>query len=140
MASASRKQRRGHCFQKAGRMQAIAHLKAAQKFEHDHPMYYADILPRPTGEMLGEMLLRAEKPGEALSAYQNSLEIAPNRFDSLRGAQEAAAKLHNAALVRDYAERLQAEGAYNFRPVHRKKKHGRSPQRMPVPMLRFRSN
>lgn len=27
-------------------------------FERDHPMYYADILPRPTGEMLGDMLMQ----------------------------------------------------------------------------------
>ena len=91
--------------------QAVDHLKAIAQFEHDHPMYYADILPRPTGEMLGEMLLKMGKPAEALQAFQQSLELAPNRFDSLVGAQKAATSIHNTALSNDYVRRLQSEGA-----------------------------
>ena len=60
---------------------AIEELRGAEQFERDHPMYYADILPRPTPEMLGDMLLQIGRPAEALSAYKRSLDLAPNRLD-----------------------------------------------------------
>ena len=40
-------------------------------------MYYADILPRHTGEMLGDMLLQMGKPAEAPDAHKAALELAP---------------------------------------------------------------
>ena len=73
-------------------------------------MYYADILPRPTGEMLGDMLLQMGKPAEALDAYKAALELAPNRFDSLTGAKTAAAKLGNRKVSEEYANKIRAEG------------------------------
>ena len=72
--------------------EAVAHLRNIAQYERDHPMYYADILPRPSGEMLGDMLLQMDKPAEALEAYKQALELAPNRFDSLIGAKAAAAR------------------------------------------------
>src|SRR6185437_16597742 len=70
-------------FSEGKRDEAVDHLRAAAQYERDHPMYYADILPRPTEEMLGDMLLKMGKPVEALEDYQQSLELAPNRFNSL---------------------------------------------------------
>lgn len=90
--------------------EAVAHLKGAAQFERDHPMYYADILPRPTGEMLGEMLLQINRPAEALNAYQEALELAPNKLDLLLGAETAAAKSGNIPLSQDYASKMRAEG------------------------------
>ena len=98
-------------FSEGERDQAVAHLKAIAQFERDHPMYYADILPRPTGEMLGDMLLKMGKPVEALEAYQQSLELAPNRFNSLVGAEKAAALMRNTGLSKDFSRRLHADGA-----------------------------
>ena len=90
--------------------EAVTHLRAIAQYERDHPMYYADILPRPTGEMLGDMLLQMAKPGEALEAYKQALELAPNRFDSLIGAKAAAARSGNMELSQEYARKIIAEG------------------------------
>jgi hypothetical protein len=73
----------------------VAPLRSIAQYERDHPMYYADILPRPTGEMLGDMLLQMGRPGEALEAYKGALKFAPNRLDSLLGARTAAAQSGN---------------------------------------------
>lgn len=75
--------------------QAIAQLKDAAQFERNHPLYYADVLPRPVSEMLGDMLLQMGRSTEALTAYQAALDIAPNRLDCLLGAKTAAAKSRN---------------------------------------------
>jgi len=50
------------------------------------------------------------KPVEALEAYKQALELAPNRFDSLIGARAAAARSGNMKLSQEYARRIQAEG------------------------------
>lgn len=72
--------------------QALNTIDQAGQFERDHPMYYADILARPSAEMRGDMLLQMGKPAEALRAYKLSLETAPNRYDSLKGARISAAQ------------------------------------------------
>jgi tetratricopeptide (TPR) repeat protein len=90
--------------------EAVTRLKNIAQFERDHPMYYADILPRPSAEMLGDMLLQMGKPAEALEAYQSALALAPNRFDSLIGASKAADQLHDKQLAEEYAEKIRREG------------------------------
>jgi tetratricopeptide (TPR) repeat protein len=97
-------------FSEGKRDEAVAHLRNVAQYERDHPMYYADILPRPTGEMLGDMLLQMAKPAEALEAYRQALELAPNRFDSLIGAKAAAARSGNMGLSEKYANEIRAEG------------------------------
>jgi tetratricopeptide (TPR) repeat protein len=44
----------------------------------------------PAHEMIGDMLLGANKPEEALSEYETTLKTNPGRFDSLYGAAQAA--------------------------------------------------
>jgi tetratricopeptide (TPR) repeat protein len=44
----------------------------------------------PAHELLGDLLLAQERPGDALVAYQRSLELYPGRFNSLLGAARAA--------------------------------------------------
>jgi tetratricopeptide (TPR) repeat protein len=97
-------------FSEGKRDEAVAHLKSAAQYEHDHPMYYADILPRPTGEMLGDMLLQMNRPADALDAYKAALAVAPNRLDSLLGAKAAAARSGNVELAKEYERTIQAEG------------------------------
>jgi len=82
------------------RGRAIETLRQAVQFERNHPIYYADVLPRPSAEMLGDMLEAAGRPAEALAAYQDALAMAPNRLDSLRGAQTAAAQQGRQALAK----------------------------------------
>ncbi|HMH11467.1 MAG TPA: hypothetical protein VK578_00010 [Edaphobacter sp.] len=97
-------------FSEGKRDEAVAHLRSAAQYERDHPMYYADILPRPTAEMLGDMLSEMNRSAEALAAYKAALELAPNRLDSLLGAKTAAARSGNVRLSNDYAGLIRAEG------------------------------
>jgi tetratricopeptide (TPR) repeat protein len=53
-----------------------------------HPVTPGAVLP--AREILGDMLLLMGKPGEALAAYEASLKVSPNRFNSLYGAANAA--------------------------------------------------
>jgi cytochrome c-type biogenesis protein CcmH/NrfG len=50
------------------------------------------------------------RPGEALEAYKDALELAPNRLDSLLGARTAAAQSGNIELAKDYERKIRAEG------------------------------
>ena len=43
----------------------------------------------PARELLGDMLALLGKPAEAIEAYEASLKISPNRFNSLYGAGRA---------------------------------------------------
>ncbi|MGI9533946.1 MAG: tetratricopeptide repeat protein [Thermodesulfobacteriota bacterium] len=53
-----------------------------------HPVTPGSVMP--ARDMLGDMFLLSNKPGDALSAYEASLKISPNRFYSLYGAGYAA--------------------------------------------------
>ena len=97
-------------FSEGKQQQAVERLRSMEAFERDHPMYYADILPRPTGEMLGDMLLQMNKPAEALIAYQASLKLAPNRLDSLLSAIRAASLSGESSVSKEYASRIETEG------------------------------
>jgi len=67
------------------RDRAVRELTDAAAFEKDHPIYYADALPRPASEMLGDMLLQMGKGQEACAAFHASLKLAPNTFDAVQG-------------------------------------------------------
>jgi len=97
-------------FSQGKREEAVAHLRSATQYEHDHPLYYSDILPRPTGEMMGDMLSEMGRPSEALAAYEAALILAPKRLDSMIGAMQAADKSGNTQLANDYAGKIRAEG------------------------------
>jgi tetratricopeptide (TPR) repeat protein len=64
---------------------AVQQLSEAMTFERSHPMYYADILPRPAAEMQGDLLLRMGQRARARRAYEAALEVAPNRRNSQVG-------------------------------------------------------
>lgn len=97
-------------FAEGKREDAVARLRSMSRFERDHPMYYADILPRPTGEMLGDMLMQMKRPDEALLAYKGALKLAPNRYDSLLGASKAAELVGQKSLAKAYAKKIATEG------------------------------
>jgi tetratricopeptide (TPR) repeat protein len=61
---------------------------------------------KPAHELLGELLLAANRPADALKAFQESLRIFRRRTASLLGASRAAAAAGDAALAQDYAARL----------------------------------
>lgn len=56
-------------------------------------MYYPNILPRPTAEMIGDMLLQMNKPADALLAYQAALKLATKLPGSRDGSKEGCEAL-----------------------------------------------
>lgn len=98
-------------FSEGHQEEAVSRLIGMESFERDHPMYYADILPRPTGEMLGDMLLQMSRPKESLAAYQAALKLAPKRLDSLLGAQRAAKLDGQDAIAKQYGSEILEENA-----------------------------
>lgn len=70
---------------------ALEAMRAAADVEDSvdkHPVTPSAVLP--ARELLGEMLLLAERPAEALEAFEASLAISRNRLNSLSGAGRAA--------------------------------------------------
>jgi tetratricopeptide (TPR) repeat protein len=95
-------------FAKKDRTKAIETFREAIKFEQAHPIYYPDVLPRPSAEMLGDALLLMDTPSEALDAYKAALATAPNRLNSLVGARDAASRSHHADLASHYNAAIRA--------------------------------
>lgn len=75
-----------------GRQQvAVDLLRQAAQLEASTPKHAVTPGPTlPAEEQLGDMLMEQERPAEALAAYQRSLQLYPNRRNSLRGAERAA--------------------------------------------------
>jgi tetratricopeptide (TPR) repeat protein len=69
---------------------AVRELSDAAEFETNHPLYYADVLPRPSPEMLGNMLQQMGKATEACAAFQASLKVAPDTFNAAQGLHTCA--------------------------------------------------
>src|SRR5215468_7953700 len=53
-------------------------------------------------ELLGDMLMEAGQFGAAVSTYEASLRVAPNRLKSLYGAAKAAERAGDRAKAREY--------------------------------------
>jgi tetratricopeptide (TPR) repeat protein len=71
----------------------------------------------PARELLGDMLLEAKRPAEALKAYEMSQLREPNRFRGLYGAAQAAAQPGNRDKAREYYGRLiELAGSGDARP------------------------
>ena len=60
----------------------------------------------PAKELLGDMLLQMNKPGEALEAYEADLKKHPNRFNGLYGAGLAAERSNNFEKAKFYYHQL----------------------------------
>ena len=60
----------------------------------------------PMRELLGELLLEAGKPADALLQFQRSLETVPKRVRSLDGAARAAAQSGDRTRAVSYFEQL----------------------------------
>jgi hypothetical protein len=60
----------------------------------------------PAREMLGEMLLEAKRPQEALAEFETNQRMYPNRFNGLYGAAQAAEALGNAHEADGYYAQL----------------------------------
>jgi tetratricopeptide (TPR) repeat protein len=72
----------------------------------------------PAREMLADMLLDLQRPQEALTEYEISLRIDPNRFNGLYGAAQAAAQIQQKEKAGTYYTQLlkNCEGIRSDRP------------------------
>jgi len=86
---------------------AVELLRQAAQLESSTPK--APVTPAPTmpaEELLGDLLLELSKPGEALAAYQRSLTMYPQRFNSLLGVARSARALDDQQTARAFYESL----------------------------------
>lgn len=70
----------------------------------------------PAREMLAQMLAQANRPKEAAVEYQAVLKLAPNRFNALYGAAQAAAAAGNTAAAQEYFRKLTEIAVGDERP------------------------
>jgi hypothetical protein len=61
---------------------------------------------KPAHELLGEMLLEAGKPAEALKEFETTMKKEPNRFRGVYGAAVAAEKASEPAKAKEYYKQL----------------------------------
>jgi len=81
-------------YAKGNANEALTLMKEAVDLEDNtdkHPVTPGEILP--ACELLGDLLLKLNKPSEALVAYEKNLELNPNRFNGLYGAAIAAKRM-----------------------------------------------
>ncbi len=98
---------------------ALETLRAAA--DHEAQTEKAPVTPGPLAparELLGEMLLLANAPAEALAAFEATLQVEPNRFRALYGAARAAEAAGDAEVADQYYAQLlaTAEQADTERP------------------------
>lgn len=73
---------------------ALETLHAAAEMEASLPIEFGPPSPpKPSYELLGEVLLKEDRVEEAAAAFQNALELAPGRVRSLAGLAASAEKL-----------------------------------------------
>ena len=88
---------------------ALALMRTAADLEdstYKHPIAPAQLLP--ARELLGDMLLALGKPDQALIEYEASIRVAPNRFNGLYGAAQAAELAGNRKKAATYYAQLLA--------------------------------
>jgi tetratricopeptide (TPR) repeat protein len=86
---------------------AIATMRSAAELEES--MDKNAVTPGaviPAREMLAELLLKENRPQDALVEYESVLKIAPNRFNALFGAASAADSAGNASAASRYFKKL----------------------------------
>jgi tetratricopeptide (TPR) repeat protein len=94
-------------FAEGRKADAIAALRQAADLEDRSGKHVAmENRLSPIREMLGELLLEANEPAQALTEFETSLRNNPNRFRSFAGAAKAAERAGNRAQARTYYERL----------------------------------
>ncbi len=94
-------------YAKGSSSEALALMKEAADMENStekHPVTPGEVLP--ARELLGDLLMELNKPGDALVAYERSLELSPNRFNGVYGAASAAKALGDRDKAATYFQQL----------------------------------
>jgi hypothetical protein len=81
----------------------------AEEATDKHPVTPGPIVP--ARELLGEMLMALDRPGQALPEFEHSLKRDPNRFRALYGAARAAEADGNGEAANEYYAKLLAVSA-----------------------------
>jgi len=92
--------------------EALQLMRASADAEEEsdkHPVTPGNVVP--SRQLLGEMLLAAGQPQQALLEFERSLKRDPNRFRGIYGAARAAQVAGDRPLARDYYSKLQALAA-----------------------------
>ena len=92
--------------------EALQLMRAAADAEEatdKHPVTPGNVVP--SRQLLGEMLLAAGQPQQALLEFERSLKRDPNRFRAVYGAARSAEAVGNRPLARDYYSRLLAQAS-----------------------------
>jgi tetratricopeptide (TPR) repeat protein len=87
--------------------EAIALLRYAADEEDalgKHPVSPGAI--QPIRELLGDLYLELDRPAEALSAFERSLQLNPGRYRAIAGAARAAERAGRPEIARDHYRRL----------------------------------
>ena len=87
--------------------EALEYMRLAADMEdktEKHPVTPGEVLP--ARELLADMLLLMQKPGEALLTYEEDLQKHPNRFNGLYGAATAAEKAGKTDVAKNYLKQL----------------------------------
>jgi tetratricopeptide (TPR) repeat protein len=87
--------------------EAVRLMKRAAEIETStdkSPTTPGEVLP--SRELLGDMLLELDRPGEALQAYEAELVRSPNRFNTLYGAGRAAELIQDRVKAKAYYKNL----------------------------------
>ncbi len=104
---------------------AIQLMEAAATSEdktEKHPVTPGEVLP--ARELLGDMLLKLQRPAEALAAYEATLVKSPNRFNALFGAGQAAEAIDEKFKATQYYNELVLL-AKDAKPERMEVKHAR---------------
>lgn len=94
-------------FSEGKKDQALRMMREAADLEDSvdkHPVTPGAVLP--ARELFGDMLVMLEGSAEAIEAYEASLQISPNRFNSLYGAGRAAELAGNSEKAKSYYSKL----------------------------------
>ena len=87
--------------------EAIAAMRQAAELEDRSGKHVAmENRLSPIRELLGELLVEAQEPAQALREFEASLRNKPNRYRSFAGAARAADRAGDRAQARSYYEKL----------------------------------
>jgi len=100
-----------------GKADAIATMRSAAELEESMDKHA--VTPgavTPAREMLAELLLREKDSKAALAAYEAVLKFAPNRFNALYGAIQAASAAGDTSAANQYLRKLNEVATGDERP------------------------
>ena len=85
--------------------QALQIMAGAVDDEHSRPLYYGPPhVPKPSSELLGEMLLTLGRPAEAVTQFEDSLKRHTGKSQSLLGLARAQDAVGDITAARSWQE------------------------------------